>query len=250
MISTRIFRWMVAMYPEGVRRTFGDEMIAVFQERSSDPSRSALARLLPELRTFPGELLRAWLEAPGSRGPLPRPLLWATVVVLMLVAGWRATHLVANLGLSALTSLTLLAATLMCSGVILGLVLRARSRMVSLALVTIASGALVLGVGLLPLLDDAITRSRAGRASSLSIPGVRVQSFASNSPEGVARYVADHRDALTPRVRVDIRQDGPTTVARIVHAGGVDWLYLAFALCLLGGGFHWGQRKRSNEVMP
>lgn len=248
MSTMRIFSWMVSMYPASVRREFGSEMLAVFQERASEKGVSAARMLLRELSTFPGTLTAAWMEEPGSGERVPRPLLWSAILIIMVAASWRTTHLVANVGLAALTSLALLTITLLFSGAALGLVVRARSRNVTLAIGAVTLAVLAAGVGLLPLFDNAITTARAGRASSLSLPGVRVQSFASSSPQAVSRYVEAHRDALTPRVRVEVQASGSTTVARIVHAGGVDWLYLVFAFCLLGGGFHWSSRNDRNEV--
>lgn len=213
----KLYSQMLRLYPRPFRDEFAPEMAAVFSEALDEAKRRG--RLA---------VTRLWLREISSIGNAigrrssGRPNLLLTLAVIVFAA-ITSSNLIAKAGLFHASSLFLLVAGLGAAGFAFGL----GRRIAAVLLVAFALGG-ALGHDRLSLRTaptDVVT--------TLTIPGVRLDSSRVSSPKVYASLVAQAEAAGTPRIRIATDVVDGRHFVRTLRAGGVDGAYMLLTVLWL-----------------
>lgn len=226
----KVYARMLRLYPAGWRNEFGVEMEAVFADALQAAQRRgalAVVRLWwREIVSLPANVISTISRNGGGR---PNPIV---ATALLLVVGSMVSRLVANEGLFNLTSLVMLVAGLTASGFIYG----TGRRIAAVVLV-----ALTLGTALAA--DRVALRiATPGITSTLTIPGVRLDSSRVTSANAYHSLIEQAKASTSPRVRTATHSVNGHAYVRVVRSGGVDGAYWLLTMLVLAATAWTGHR--------
>lgn len=239
-LHEKLYRAIVSLYPLSFREELGDEMVATFAARLRTDS--AVRVWMRELSSLPGDVLSAHRSEPDhadSVVPMRHQVVAALTLITatLLLVGSRASELIAGSGLFHLSSLIVLLAGLVFSGVLFGTAAAARSHRARWSFAAMANAAAIATVLFTPLADrfsDSLSRQQTTR---LTLPGVVAESLRTPAASDAAAFV-DARLEASPRRHIETSAVDDIYVIRIVRSGGVDWLYAVTALIVLAASAH------------
>jgi hypothetical protein len=219
----KLYGKMLRLYPAGWREEFGVEMTAVFADALHAAQRRgalAVVRLWwREVVTLPANLFSTISKHDGGR---PNPIVASA---LLLVVGSLVSRLVANDGLFHVTSLVMLALGLAAAGFIYG----TGRRIAAVALVALTLGSALAADRL------ALRIAAPGITTTVTIPGVRLDSSRVTSANAYHALIEQARASTSPRVRTATFTQNGVVYVRVVRSGGVDGAYALLAMLLVAG---------------
>lgn len=227
----KLYARILRLYPAAWRDEFGAEMTTVFADALHAAQRRGAISVVRlwwrEIVSIPANAL------PKNDGGRPNPILAAA---MLLVVGSITSHLVANAGLFHVTSLVMLAAGLAAAGFIFG----TGHRVAGIALVALT---LALTVGADRL---ALRVATPGVTSTLTIPGVRLDSSRVTSARAYHALMESVQASTSPRIRTATSTVNQDVYVRVVRSGGVDGAYGLLTMLLLAA-TTWTGRRLSRQ---
>ena len=217
----KVYARMLSLYPADWREEFGVEMKAVFADALQVAQRRgalAVARLWwREIAGLPSNVISTISKNGGGR---PNPIV---ATALLLVVGAMVSRLVANEGLFNVTSLVMLAAGLAASGFIYG----TGHRIAAVVLVALSLGTALAADRV------ALRIATPGITSTLTIPGVRLDSSRVTSANAYHALIEQAKASTSPRVHTATYTVNGHVYVRVVRSGGVDGAYWLLTMLVL-----------------